>query len=109
MPLLRARDLGDTVTVGHEVSGTIVELGPEVSQFGLGQRVVLQASDMKDGQMHTRGVDFDGGWAEYALASVESVFALPDSIPFERLASRQISNLPCVGPGTGSRVSPDCA
>ncbi|MFD4603817.1 zinc-binding dehydrogenase [Streptomyces sp. NPDC058464] len=77
---------GDVVTIGHEVAGTIVELGPGVSEFGVGQRVVLQAGDIKDGQMHTRGVDFDGGWAEYALASVESVFVLPDSIPFEQAA-----------------------
>ncbi|MDF3142290.1 MULTISPECIES: zinc-binding dehydrogenase [unclassified Streptomyces] len=77
---------GDTVTVGHEVSGTIAELGDDVTQFTLGQRVVLQAGDIRGGQMHTRGVDFDGGWAEYALASVESVFPLPDSLPFEQAA-----------------------
>ncbi|WP_443042058.1 zinc-binding dehydrogenase [Streptomyces sp. B21-105] len=34
---------GDNVTVGHEVSGTIAELGDDVTQFTLGQRVVLQA------------------------------------------------------------------
>ncbi|MGW2647147.1 zinc-binding dehydrogenase [Streptomyces sp. NPDC001393] len=77
---------GDTVTIGHEVSGTIVELGTGTGPLVVGQRVVLQAGDVKDGQMHTRGVDYDGGWAEYALATVESVFVLPDSIPFEQAA-----------------------
>ncbi|MPY55934.1 zinc-binding dehydrogenase [Streptomyces spongiae] len=77
---------GDTVTIGHEIAGTIVELGPDVIQFQEGQRVVLQAGDVKNGQLHTRGVDFDGGWAEYALAAVESVFPLPDSLPFEQAA-----------------------
>jgi len=77
---------GDTVTLGHEVSGTIVELGPEVTACQVGQRVVLQGGDIKDGQMHTRGVDFDGGWAEYALVSAGGVVPLPDSIPFEQAA-----------------------
>ncbi|MFK0154760.1 zinc-binding dehydrogenase [Streptomyces sp. NPDC090493] len=77
---------GDTVTIGHEVAGTIAETGPDVTGWTVGQRVVLQAGEIKNGEMHTRGVDFDGGWAEYALASVESVFAVPDSIPLEQAA-----------------------
>lgn len=76
----------DTVTIGHEVAGTIAELGPDVPELAVDQRVVLQAGEVRDGDMHTRGIDFDGGWAEYALAGVESVFPLPASIPFEQAA-----------------------
>ncbi|CUU54792.1 zinc-binding dehydrogenase [Frankia sp. CcI49] len=76
----------DTVTIGHEVAGTIAELGPEVGGWSIGQRVVLQAGEIRDGETYTRGVDYDGGWADYALASVDSIFALPDSIPFEQAA-----------------------
>ncbi|AWZ09749.1 zinc-binding dehydrogenase [Streptomyces sp. ICC1] len=44
----------------------------------------LQAGEVRDGVLLTRGVDYDGGWAEYALAAVETLFVLPDSIPFEQ-------------------------
>ncbi|KOU49807.1 zinc-binding dehydrogenase [Streptomyces sp. WM6378] len=77
---------GDTVTLGHEVAGTIAELGLDVTGWTAGQRVVLQAGEERDGRLLTRGVDYDGGWAEYALASTQTLFALPDSIPFEQAA-----------------------
>lgn len=74
----------DTVTLGHEVAGMITELGPDATGWTAGQRVVLQAGEVRDGLLLTRGVDYDGGWAEYALAAVETLFVLPDSIPFEQ-------------------------
>ncbi|MFI6688947.1 zinc-binding dehydrogenase [Streptomyces sp. NPDC050485] len=78
---------GDTVTLGHEVAGTISGLGPDVTSWTAGQRVVLQAGEVHDdGHLLTRGVDYDGGWAEYALAGIGTLFALPDSIPFEQAA-----------------------
>ncbi|MCX5193589.1 zinc-binding dehydrogenase [Streptomyces sp. NBC_00249] len=75
---------GDTVTLGHEVAGTIAALGPDVTGWTVGQRVVLQAGEVRGDRLLTRGVDYDGGWAEYALARVDTLFALPDSIPFEQ-------------------------
>ncbi|KUM98660.1 zinc-binding dehydrogenase [Streptomyces yokosukanensis] len=77
---------GEAVTLGHEVAGTIAETGPETTGWSTGQRVVLQAGDIRDGRVLTRGVDYDGGWAEYALASADTLFELPDSIPFEQAA-----------------------
>ncbi|MGF1341750.1 zinc-binding dehydrogenase [Streptomyces flavovirens] len=75
---------GDTVTLGHEVSGTIAETGAGVTAWSVGQRVVLYAGEVRDGATHTRGVDYDGGWAEYALSSATALTELPDSIPFEQ-------------------------
>ncbi|KOU24152.1 zinc-binding dehydrogenase [Streptomyces sp. WM6372] len=75
---------GDTVTLGHEVAGVIVECGPHVTDWSAGRRVVLQAGEVRDDRVLTRGVDYDGGWASYALASVETLVALPGSIPFEQ-------------------------
>ncbi|MFF3503370.1 zinc-binding dehydrogenase [Streptomyces sp. NPDC003247] len=77
---------GDTVTLGHEVSGVVAETGPEVTAWHEGDRVVLHAGEERDGVVWTRGVDYDGGWAEYALARVDTLVALPDSIPFEQAA-----------------------
>ncbi|MFR9727388.1 zinc-binding dehydrogenase [Streptomyces sp. MS19] len=75
---------GDAVTLGHEVAGVVAEPGPGVTAWQPGDRVVLQAGEVRDGQVWTRGVDYDGGWAEYALATASTLFALPDTIPFEQ-------------------------
>ncbi|MFD6885494.1 zinc-binding dehydrogenase [Streptomyces sp. NPDC059957] len=74
----------DTVTLGHEVSGTIAECGPDVTGWTAGRRVVLQAGEVRDGRVLNRGVDYDGGWAGYALATADTLVALPESIPFEQ-------------------------
>jgi D-arabinose 1-dehydrogenase-like Zn-dependent alcohol dehydrogenase len=76
--------VGDTVTLGHETAGTVAEVGPGVGAWKPGDRVVLQAGEVREGQVWTRGVDYDGGWAEYALARQDTLVALPDSIPFEQ-------------------------
>ncbi|GAB1339567.1 zinc-binding dehydrogenase [Streptomyces sp. E-15] len=75
---------GDTVTLGHEVSGTIAEVGEGVTIRTPGQRVVLYAGELRDGVTYTRGVDYDGGWAEYALSAATAMAPLPDSIPFDQ-------------------------
>jgi D-arabinose 1-dehydrogenase-like Zn-dependent alcohol dehydrogenase len=75
---------GDAVTLGHEVSGTVAETGDGVTRWTPGQRVVLYAGEMRGGVTYTRGVDYDGGWAEYALSSADAMSALPDTIPFDQ-------------------------
>ncbi|MET9346399.1 zinc-binding dehydrogenase [Streptomyces termitum] len=75
---------GDTVTLGHEVSGTVAETGPGTTRWTPGQRVVLYAGEVRDGVTYTRGVDYDGGWAEYALSAEDALIALPDSVPFDQ-------------------------
>ncbi|MFC7983939.1 zinc-binding dehydrogenase [Streptomyces sp. NPDC057336] len=75
---------GDTVTLGHEVSGTVAEVGPGVTAWSPGQRVVLYAGEVRGGVTYTRGVDYDGGWAEYALSAETALTPLPDAIPFEQ-------------------------
>ncbi|MFC7863998.1 zinc-binding dehydrogenase [Streptomyces murinus] len=75
---------GDTVTLGHEVSGTIAQAGPGVTRWTPGQRVVLYAGEIREGVTYTRGVDYDGGWAEYALSSEHALTELPAAIPFDQ-------------------------
>jgi D-arabinose 1-dehydrogenase-like Zn-dependent alcohol dehydrogenase len=75
------------VTLGHEVAGTVAELGPGVTGWRPGQRVLLQAGELgADGRILTRGVDYDGGWAEYALAAAHTLVAIPDDLPFAQAA-----------------------
>ncbi|MFF7993541.1 zinc-binding dehydrogenase [Kitasatospora xanthocidica] len=75
---------GDKVTLGHEVAGTVHELGAGVTTAAVGDRVLLQAGESRDGVVHTRGVDYDGGWAEYALATATTLVPIPDDLPFEQ-------------------------
>lgn len=90
---------GDEVTLGHEVAGELDVLGPDVpAPWRVGQRVVLQAGEhcgrcancvrlrQPCVAVRTRGVDYDGGWAEYALASAHTLVAIPDELPFEQAA-----------------------
>ncbi|MBH0246541.1 alcohol dehydrogenase catalytic domain-containing protein, partial [Streptomyces cavourensis] len=77
---------GESVTLGHEVAGTVETLGPGVGGWTAGQRVVLQAGERRGGRTHTRGVDYDGGWAEYAVASATTLVALPSTLPLEQAA-----------------------
>ncbi|MET3803285.1 D-arabinose 1-dehydrogenase-like Zn-dependent alcohol dehydrogenase [Nakamurella sp. UYEF19] len=75
---------GDVVTLGHEVAGTVDVVGPEVTAWAVGQRVLLQAGELRGGAVYTRGVDYDGGWAEYAVAREHTLVAIGDDLPFEQ-------------------------
>jgi D-arabinose 1-dehydrogenase-like Zn-dependent alcohol dehydrogenase len=89
----------EAVTLGHEVAGSIDRLGEGVpAQWQVGQRVLLQAGQgcglclvcqrrmTPCPRLLTRGVDYDGGWAEYALADHFTVVAVPDDLPLEQAA-----------------------
>lgn len=86
--VLRPRYLeSDEVTLGHEVAGVIDALGPEVTELQIGQRVLLQAGHRTPaGRALARGVDYDGGYAEFAIAKAQTVVPIPDSLSFEQAA-----------------------
>lgn len=71
-------------TLGHEVAGTIDELGPGVSSWTHGDRVALQAVISKPWGVDTMGVDYDGGWAEYVVVPEQVLVSIPDSLPFDQ-------------------------
>ncbi|MER7416959.1 zinc-binding dehydrogenase [Micromonospora peucetia] len=76
---------GDVVTLGHEVAGVVDAFGDDVEGWEPGQRVLLQAGERdRRGTVLTRGVDYDGGWAEYAVASQDTVVPIPDDLSFEQ-------------------------
>ncbi|EFX01779.1 putative secondary alcohol dehydrogenase [Grosmannia clavigera kw1407] len=83
------------LTLGHEVAGTIVKLGPSSSDspsgspFSVGDRVaVAQICQPTDAMDWTKavGVGFDGGYAPYALAYVDHLCAIPDGVSFAQAA-----------------------
>jgi D-arabinose 1-dehydrogenase-like Zn-dependent alcohol dehydrogenase len=76
----------DEVTLGHEIAGTVDALGPGVTGYPAGQRVVLQAGEERGGVLYARGADYDGGWAEYTLATATTLVPIPGNLPFEQAA-----------------------
>ena len=78
---------GDEVTLGHEVAGTIDQLGEGVHTYKVGDRVLVVAGERNEkNQITTLGFDYDGGYAEYVIAKAGLLVKIPDSLPFEEAA-----------------------
>ena len=78
---------GDCVTLGHEVAGTIDQIGAGVTTSAIGDRVVVIAGERNaHAQITTMGFDYDGGWAEYVVTKAELVAQIPHSLAFEQAA-----------------------
>jgi len=63
---------GDSEILGLEVAGTIAELGPGVSGWQVGDRVITLVGG--------------GGYAEYAVAYANHLMRIPESMSFEEAA-----------------------
>ncbi|TAP39101.1 zinc-binding dehydrogenase [Arthrobacter sp. S39] len=66
------------VVPGHEIAGKVVALGPEVTTFSKGDRVVVWSI----GELH--GYLRDGGFGQYIVARAENLVHVPDSVALER-------------------------
>ena len=80
---------------GHEIAGRIDAVGDNVSAWRPGQRVgvgwhgghCLVCAQCQRGDFamcvhrQVTGVDFDGGYAEYMLAPVTALAAIPEALP----------------------------
>lgn len=84
------------VVPGHELSGRIEEMGPEVQQLQRGDPVTIDPNIVcrvcrfcRRGEIQlcerltAIGVNRDGGFAEYCLAPAEQAYRLPDQLPLE--------------------------
>ena len=87
------------VTQGHETSGTIAKLGPGVTGWAEGDRVVVAAGkpcmdcvNCRRGDMSNclrirlMAFAYDGGWAEYTVAQAFGLTRVPDNVPLEQAA-----------------------
>jgi propanol-preferring alcohol dehydrogenase len=85
---------------GHEIVGTVAQVGPGVERWRPGNRVGVPwlawtcgtcercragEENLCDGARFT-GYDVDGGYAEYAVADARYCFAIPDGFTDERAA-----------------------
>jgi (R,R)-butanediol dehydrogenase/meso-butanediol dehydrogenase/diacetyl reductase len=79
--------------IGHEFAGTIAEVGPDVTGWQVGDRVVVndavpcgECVPCREGRLDACqsltliGVTHDGAMAEYAKSTVRGLHRLPDSI-----------------------------
>lgn len=87
------------VTQGHEASGTIAELGPGVTGWAEGDRVVVAAGrpclscpNCRRGDISNclairlMAFAYDGAWAEYTVAQAFGLTRVPDNVPLEQAA-----------------------
>lgn len=87
------------VTQGHEASGTIAELGPGVTGWAEGDRVVVAAGrpclrcpNCRRGDLvnclriQLMAFAYDGAWAEYTVAQAAGLTRVPDNVPLEQAA-----------------------
>jgi len=87
------------VTQGHEASGTIAKLGPGVTGWAEGDRVVVAAGkpclacvnclrgDMSNClRLRLMAFAYDGAWAEFTVAQTFGLTRVPDNVPLEQAA-----------------------
>jgi len=90
--------------MGHEYAGTVAALGPGVDEFKVGDRVAVEVhkgcercencikgwytSCLNYGNLakghRAKGLTCDGGFAEYAVNHVNTLYKLPDNLTFEQ-------------------------
>ena len=76
---------GDEVTMGHEVAGVIDQLGDGITNWAVGDRVIVCAGIRDErGRVRTQGFDFDGGFAQYMVADARTLVAIHDELSFEQ-------------------------
>jgi alcohol dehydrogenase len=76
------------VVIGLDMAGEITEIGPDVSGWKVGDRVLVNPVNKKRGLM---GEMLDGGMAEYCLVSADQLIAMPEHVSFEQAASLPVA------------------
>lgn len=93
------------ITPGHEVAGVVEEIGDQVTDLGVGDRVCLhylvtcgdctycaRGSEQFCVEGSMIGKHRDGGYAEYIAVPARSAVPLPEEIPFEQGAIMMCSS-----------------
>lgn len=89
----------DVVTQGHEVAGWIEQIGPGVHGWEIGTAVIpsagrpcMECRNCRRGNfsdcmnLRLMAFDFDGGWAEYVVASATGLTRVPEGVPMDQAA-----------------------
>lgn len=70
------------IVLGHEVAGQVAEIGPDVADFEVGDRVVAFGDPAC-----APGWSVDGGFADKFLGSAAGLMKIPDGVDFPRAAT----------------------
>jgi alcohol dehydrogenase len=76
------------VVIGLDMAGIVEEVGPGVSGWKRGDRVLVNPLNKKKGLM---GEMLDGGMEEYCLVAADQLIAMPDNVSFEDAASLPVA------------------
>ena len=76
------------VIIGLDVAGEVAELGAGVEGWSVGDCVLINPIDPERG---LTGEMFDGGLAEYFLASEQQLIAMPDDVTFAQAAALPVA------------------
>src|SRR5215216_1883422 len=76
------------VIIGLDMAGEIAEVGPGVTRWKAGDRVLVNPLNKKKGLM---GEMLDGGMAEYCLVAADQLVAMPAGVSFEQAASLPVA------------------
>lgn len=76
------------VIIGLDMAGEVVEIGPGVSGWHVGDRVLVNPVHKQQGLM---GEMLDGGMAEYCLVSADQLLRMPDNVSFEEAATLPVA------------------
>jgi alcohol dehydrogenase len=76
------------VVIGLDMAGIVEEIGPGVSGWKRGDRVLVNPLNKKKGLM---GEMLDGGMEEYCLVAADQLIAMPANVSFEDAASLPVA------------------
>lgn len=108
------------IVPGHEVVGTVSQIGPGVQHLAVGDRVgvmplwstcgycefCVAGLDHLCQSKQITGESVDGGYAEYMLATAAHTYLLPDSVAFEDAAPLFCPGITAYGSVAKARLAP---
>src|SRR5258708_3910537 len=76
------------VVIGLDMAGEIVEIGPGVAGWRVGDRVLVNPLNKKIGLM---GEMLDGGMEEFCLIAADQLIRIPEGVSYEEAASLPVA------------------